>query len=59
MHFLVSYIGSIGFLITGTRMQEVLEQVFGTAPTMLTAKKYPQYVRALPLLVEELLCSIL
>ena len=43
----------------GTRMEEVLEKVFGSVLKMLTNKKYAQCVVALSLLIKELLCSIL
>ena len=59
MHFSVSYIGTIGSLMAGTRMQEGLRKMFESVPKVLTGKKYPQCVLALRLLVEELLHPIL
>ena len=55
----MSYIGSTGSLMVGAGMQEVLEKVFGSLSKMFTRKKYSQSVRALRLLVEDLLCPIL
>ena len=55
----MSYIGSIGSLIAGTGMQEVLEKVFGSVIKLLSGKIYPQCVRALRLLIKELLRPIL
>ena len=55
MHFLMSYIGSIGVLMAGTGMKEILEKAFDGVPKMLTGKKYPQNLRALRMLMEEVL----
>ena len=41
MHFLMSYIGSVGVLVAGTGMKEILEKTFGGVPKILTGKKYP------------------
>ena len=59
MHFLMSYIGSIGALMAGTGMKEILEKAFGGVLKMLTGKKYPQNLRALRMLVEEVLRPLL
>ena len=59
MHFLMSYIGSIGNLMAGTGVKEILEKAFGGVPKMLIGKKYPQNLRALRMLVEELLRPLL
>ena len=53
MHYLMSYIGSIGTLMAGTGMKEILEKTFGGVPKMLLGKKYPQNLRALRMLVEK------
>ena len=58
MHFSVSYIGTIGSLMVGTRIYEGLGKVFGSVPKLLADTKYPQCVRALRLLGEELLHPI-
>ena len=55
----MSHIAINGPLMTGTGMQEFLKKVFGSVLRMITEKKYPQCVRALRLLVKELLGLIL
>ena len=55
MHFLMSYIGSIGSLMAQTGLEEILSEQFGGVKKMLTGKKFPEYVRALRLLLAELL----
>ena len=44
---------------SGSSVQTILEKAFGSVPKMLTGKKFPQCVRALRMLVEELLRPIL
>jgi hypothetical protein len=58
MHLLMSYCGSIGTLMADTGIVEILSPVFGGVLKMLSGKKFPQNVRALRMLVEELLRSI-
>ena len=55
MHLLMSFCGCIGSLMSGSGIEEVLGAAFGGVLKMLTGKKYPQNVRALTMLVEELL----
>lgn len=55
MHMLMSYIGCIGTLMAGSGIVEVLSEAFAGVSKMLTGKKYPDNVRALRMLVEELL----
>ena len=55
----MSYIVSIDVLMAGTGMKEFLEEAFGGVTKMLTFKKYPQNVRALRLLMEEVLIPLL
>ena len=59
MHFLMSFIGCIGTLMENTGLEEVLSDVFGGAAKMLTGKKFPQNVRALRMLAEEVLRGVL
>ena len=59
MYFLMSYIESIGVLMAGTGMKEILEKAIGGAPKMLTWKRYPQDLRALRMLMEEVLRPLL
>ena len=42
-----------------TGLEEVLSDVFGGAAKMLTGKKFPQNVRALRMLAEEVLRGVL
>ena len=55
MHLLMSYVGCIGSLMAGSGIVEVLSEAFGGVLKMLTGKKYPDNVRALRMLIEELI----
>ena len=55
VRFLMSYIGSISALMARTSMKEILEKVFCGVLKMLTGKKYPQNLRALRILMEDVL----
>lgn len=55
MHLIMSYVGSIGTLMSGTGLKKILERVFGGVQKMLKGKKFRENVRALRLLTEELL----
>ena len=55
MHALMSFVGSIGTLMKESGLEDILFQVFGGVPKMLTGKKFPQNVRALRILAEETL----
>ena len=55
MHLWMSYSGCIGTLMADTGIVEILGVAFGGVLKMLTGKKFPQNVRALRMLVEELL----
>ena len=55
MHLLMSFIGSIGVLMEGTGLQDLLIPSFGSVDKMLSGKKFPQNMRALRLLMEEIL----
>ena len=57
MHLLMSYCGGIGTLMADTGIVEILSVAFGGVLKMLSGKKFPQNVRALRMLVEELLRS--
>lgn len=52
MHTLMSFVGAIGGLMSGSGLEDVLSGTFAGVPKMLTGKKYPQNVRALRLVVE-------
>jgi len=55
MHLLMSYVGCVGSLMAGSGIVEVLNTTFAGVSKMLTGKKFPNNVRALRMLVEELL----
>ncbi|KAK5930373.1 hypothetical protein CgunFtcFv8_026610 [Champsocephalus gunnari] len=54
MHLLMSYVGCIGSLMADSGIVEVLSSSFGGVLKMLIGKKFPENVRALRMLVEEL-----
>ena len=58
MHFLMSFIGCIGTLMENSGVEEVLSEVFGGVSKMLTGKKFPQNIRALRMLAEEVLRGV-
>ena len=51
----MSFCGSVGKLMMDSGLSDILKHVFGSVEKMLSGKKYPQNVRALRLLAEELL----
>ena len=55
MHFLMDFVSCIGTLMADSGLKEILMTSFGSVEKMLQGKKYPQNVRALRLLTEELL----
>ena len=55
MHLLMSYSGCVGTLMADTGIVQILGVAFGGVLKMVTGKKFPQNVRALRILVEELL----
>lgn len=55
MHFLMDFVSCIGTLLADGGLKEILSTTFGSIDKMLQGKKYPQNVRALRLLTEELL----
>lgn len=59
LHFIMDFVGCIGTLTADCGLRDVLCSAFGSVDKMLSGKKYPQNVRALRLLVEELLRPIL
>ena len=58
MHMLMSFVGCVGTLMADTGLKEVMESAFGGVTKLLSGKNFPQNVRALRLVVEELLRSI-
>lgn len=59
MHTLMSFIGCVGTLMAGSGLLEILESAFAGVGLMLKGKKYPQNMRALRLVTEEILGPIL
>ena len=55
MHMLMSFVGAVGALMQGSGLAEVLDPTFAGVTKMLSGKKFPQNVRAMRLVVEELL----
>ena len=53
MHALMSFAGAVGSLMAESGLSYILSEVFGGVPKMLSAKKFPQNVRALRLMAEE------
>ena len=58
MHLLMSYVGCIGTLMAESGIVEILSAAFDGVK-MLTGKKFPHNIRALRMLVEELLKPVL
>ena len=59
MHTLMSFIGSIGSLMAESGLYELLDSTFAGVQKMMIGKKFPQNIRALRIVVEELLRPIL
>ena len=59
MHTLMSFIGAVGTLMADSGLAVILGDVFGGVPKMLTGKKFPQNVRAMRIVAEELLQQVL
>ena len=59
MHLLMSFIGAVGSLMSNSGLEELMNTAFGGVPKMLSGKKFPQNLRALRMVVEELLRDIL
>ena len=59
MHTQMSFIGSIGSLMAESSLYELLDSTFAGVQKMMTGKKFPQNMRALRIVVEDLLRPIL
>ena len=55
----MSFIGDVGTLMGNTGLSEIMQTASGGVPKMLTGKKFPQNMRAMRMVVEELLSSIM
>ena len=53
MHFLMSFVRSIGYLMMNTGIDLILKSAFGSVEQMLNGKKISQNIRALRMVVEE------
>ena len=56
---LMGFVGCIGVLMADSGLEDVLKSSFGSVSHMLTGKRFPLNVRALRLVVEELLRQFL
>eukprot|EP00794_Sanderia_malayensis_P004436 gene4436-5029_t len=59
MHMLMSFVGAVGSLMEGSGLSEVLKTTFSGVEKMMSGKKFPQNVKAMRLVVEELLRNTL
>ena len=59
MHLLMSFVGCVGNLMANSSLEDVLKSTFAGVPKMLLGKNCPNNVRALRLVVEELLRNVL
>ena len=59
MHSLVSFVGSVATLMVESGLAEVMSAVFGGVPKMLTGKRFPQNVRAMRMVAEEILRQVM
>ena len=59
MHTLMSFVGTVGTLMADTGLEPIMNAAFGGVSKMLTGKKYPQNIRALHMVVEELLRGLI
>lgn len=59
MHTLMNFGGAVGMLMTNTGLDTILQSAFGGVPKLMAGKNFPQNVRALRMVAEELLRSIL
>ena len=59
MHLLMSFVGEVGVLMAGSGLQELLQSTFAGVRKMLNGNKFPQNVRALRIVAEEILRPIL
>ena len=51
MHWLMSFIGSVGKLMGGSGLDKLMEKAFARVENMLVGKKYPMNMRALGFVV--------
>ena len=59
MHYLMSFIGCVGTMVAKSGLLEILQLAFASVPLMLRGKKFPQNMRALRMVAEEVLRDVL
>lgn len=59
IHALMSFVGAVGSLMAESGLSSVLSEAFGGVAKMLQGKKFPQNVRALRMMTEEVLRSLI
>ncbi len=59
IHMMMSFVGAVGTLMRGSGLEDILKSTFAGVPKLLSGKKFPQHVRALRIVTEELLRPIL
>ena len=59
MHMLMSFVGAVGTLMNNTGLEELMNSAFGGVLKTLSGKKYSQNIRALRMVIEELLRYII
>lgn len=55
MHMFMSFVGCVGVLMANSGLEELMKAAFAGVPKMLSGKNFPMNVRALRMVVEELL----
>ncbi len=58
MHFLMSYVGTIGVLMAGSGLEVLMKAAFGGVTKMLTGRIFSQNTRALRIVIEHVLHQI-
>ena len=58
MHALMTFAGAVGSLMAESGLSDILSEVFGGVPKMLSGKKFPQNIRALRMMAEEVVCGL-
>ena len=58
MHMIMSFVGAVGTLMKGSGLEEIFKSGFAGVPKLLSGKKFPQNVRALRIVTEEVLMRV-
>ena len=59
MHTLMNLAGAVGNLLADSGLEDIMKSAFGGVSHMLSGKKFPQNIRALRMVAEEMLRSFL